>query len=151
MSVSRAALRALEQAMNAGPRRDQRQAVKAPRRSGTDLTSSDIAVRDLLAAQGWEHLSTKAVLLSEWTSLVGADLAQHVSPCSLEHGILTLQATSTAWATQVRLLEQTIRTVLETRFGPGVITRIDVAGPTAPRWTAGPRRVPGRGPHDTYG
>ncbi|EBV8528738.1 DUF721 domain-containing protein, partial [Streptococcus agalactiae] len=37
-------------------------------------------------------------------------------------------------------------------LGPGVVTRIEVAGPQAPSWRKGPRTVRGgRGPRDTYG
>ena len=62
-----------------------------------------------------------------------------------------LRAESTAWATQVRLLLPNLRTAIDTALGTGVISDISVIGPQAPTWVAGPRRVKGRGPRDTYG
>lgn len=115
------------------------------------MSTSQSAVRDLLQSQGWEHLSVRASVLAEWGTLVGADIAQHVTVEDFTDGALKLRAESTAWATQVRLLAGEIQVVLDTRFGPGVVTSLEVQGPAAPRWGAGPRRVPGRGPRDTYG
>lgn len=151
---SRAAARALDQAGKAGPRRDDGPASRRPGNRSTqqaDMSTSGTAVRDLLQAQGWEHLSVRASVLAEWSSLAGADLAAHVSVTDFEAGVLSLRAESTAWATQVRLLTGELQTVLDARFGPGVVTTIEVQGPVAPRWGSGPRRVPGRGPRDTYG
>ncbi|MBU6278084.1 MAG: DUF721 domain-containing protein [Actinomycetales bacterium] len=161
---SRAAMRALDQATKAGPRRDdgsiaERRGPKGRGTEGTgpkatrqaDISTSQSAVRDLLQSQGWEHLSVRASVLAEWGTLVGADLAQHVTVEDFTNGALKLRAESTAWATQVRLLAGEIQVVLDTRFGPGVVTSLEVQGPAAPRWGSGPRRVPGRGPRDTYG
>ena len=40
---------------------------------------------------------------------------------------------------------------IEDAIGRGVVGRIRILGPSAPSWRAGQRRVPGRGPRDTYG
>jgi predicted nucleic acid-binding Zn ribbon protein len=78
-------------------------------------------------------------------------MADHVAPVSFQDGVLLLQAESTAWATQVRLLLTDLRRVVEAEVGVGVVTSISVVGPTAPSWIKGPRTVKGRGPRDTYG
>lgn len=153
-TVSRAAARALDQATKAGRRRDDAgsQAHRGHHAARhADVSTSGTAVRDLLQAQGWEHLSIRASVVAEWPALVGAELAQHVTIEDFAAGVLTLRAESTAWATQLRMLSTELQAVLDNRFGPGVVTSLEVRGPVAPRWGSGPRRVPGRGPRDTYG
>ena len=105
----------------------------------------------LIVDQGWQDRSAVAVLMSDWAQIVGADIADHVAPASFDDGELVLQAESTAWATQMRLLLPQVQRAVDERVGRGVVRRIRVLGPQGPTWTAGPRRVKGRGPRDTYG
>jgi predicted nucleic acid-binding Zn ribbon protein len=109
------------------------------------------AVERLVEESGWGERSAVAVLMADWAEIVGADLADHVTPTSFEEGELLLAAESTAWATQVRLLLPQLHRAVDERVGAGVVRVIRIQGPQAPSWTAGPRRVPGRGPRDTYG
>jgi len=101
--------------------------------------------------RGWEQATAEATVLGAWDRLVGDDIAAHCSPISLRDGELTLQAESTAWATQLRLLGAQILARITTELGAGVVTRLRIHGPTGPSWKRGPRSVPGRGPRDTYG
>jgi predicted nucleic acid-binding Zn ribbon protein len=64
---------------------------------------------------------------------------------------LVLRADSTAWATQMRLLQATVMRRLAEQLGEGVVESMQVLGPNAPSWRFGSRHVPGRGPRDTYG
>lgn len=66
-------------------------------------------------------------------------------------GTLILQADSTAWATQTRLLLPRLAERLDAELGVGVVGRILVQGPASPSWRKGAWHVPGRGPRDTYG
>jgi predicted nucleic acid-binding Zn ribbon protein len=109
------------------------------------------AVERFIRDQGWQDESAVAVLMSSWGSIVGHDVAEHVQPVGFTGGELTLQASSTTWATQVRLLLPDLQRAVDDSVGKGVVTRIKVLGPQGPTWTAGPRRVKGRGPRDTYG
>jgi len=109
------------------------------------------ALDDLLTERGWQGDSAIARLVTRWPTVVGAEMADHVAPVSFQDGVLLLQAESTAWATQVRLLLTDLRRVVEAEVGVGVVTSISVVGPTAPSWIKGPRTVKGRGPRDTYG
>jgi len=109
------------------------------------------ALDGLVREQGWEDQSAVAVLMGEWHQIVGRDIAEHVAPVSFQDGELVLQAESTTWATQVRLLLPDLHRAVDARIGAGVVTAIRIRGPQAPSWGAGPRRVPGRGPRDTYG
>jgi len=108
-------------------------------------------VRRFVADRGWEATAASATVLAGWDRIVGAELAARCQPVSLRAGELTLAAESTAWATQLRGMLPTLMTRIRAELGPDVVTRIRVHGPTAPTWRSGPRRVPGRGPRDTYG
>ena len=105
----------------------------------------------IAAERGWaDHLSGGRVF-GEWSTLVGGDVAEHTKPVALKDGELTVQAESTAWATQLRLLQRQIIKRISDGVGKDVVRRIKVQGPAAPSWRHGPRHVPGRGPRDTYG
>jgi len=101
--------------------------------------------------RGWSPKLTDAAVLGRWAHLVGPEISAHCTPETLRDGELVLRAESTAWATQLRTLQRQILARLATGVGPGVVRRITVVGPGAPSWRHGPRRVPGRGPRDTYG
>ena len=70
---------------------------------------------------------------------------------SWSDGELVVQADSTAWATQIRLLAPTLLARLATELGAGTVRSVTVHGPSAPSWKKGLRSVRGRGPRDTYG
>jgi predicted nucleic acid-binding Zn ribbon protein len=101
--------------------------------------------------RGWSTRLTDATVLGRWPQLVGPDVADHCTPVSLRDGELTLQAESTAWATQLRTLQRQLLSRLAAAVGPDVVRRIRVVGPSGPSWRHGPRHVRGRGPRDTYG
>lgn len=90
-------------------------------------------------------------MFGRWADLVGAEVASHAIPVSLREGELTVQAESTAWATQLRMLQRDLLARIAAGAGRGVVTRLRVHGPSAPTWRHGNRHVPGRGPRDTYG
>lgn len=105
----------------------------------------------IASEHGWtEHLSGGQVF-AKWDSLVGGEIAEHTKPLQLKDCELTVQAQSTAWATQLRLLQRQILKRISDGVGPGVVKRIKVQGPAAPSWRHGPRHISGRGPRDTYG
>jgi predicted nucleic acid-binding Zn ribbon protein len=105
----------------------------------------------LVADRGWRAPLTEASVFGRWETLVGADVAEHATPVSLKDGELTVAATSTAWATQLRTLQRQLIARIAAGVGDGVVKRIKVQGPAAPSWRKGPRTVRGRGPRDTYG
>ena len=105
----------------------------------------------LLKARGWQKPAAEARLFGAWEDVVGADLASHCRPVKLEGGELTIEAESTAWATQLRLLAGRLLGRIGGEVGRGTVTKLNIRGPVAPSWTKGNRRVRGRGPRDTYG
>lgn len=123
---------------------------RAPRRQG-ELTTIADAVAGVISEQGWQGASVFADIAARWTDLVGADFAAHVTPVRCSDGTLVIQAESTAWATQVRMLIPQLQEAVQEAVGAGPVTQIEVLGPKSPSWVKGPRRVKGRGPRDTYG
>ncbi|AVT39976.1 DUF721 domain-containing protein [Plantactinospora sp. BB1] len=105
----------------------------------------------LVKARGWQQPAAEATVFGAWERVVGPDVAEHSRPVKLENGELTVEAESTAWATQLRLLAGSLLRRIAAEVGHGVVRRLHVHGPTAPSWSRGPRRVRGRGPRDTYG
>ena len=123
---------------------------RAQRRGG-ELTPLHEAMQGFVHDQGWQGASAFATIAAQWGQIVGADFAQHVTPTRCVEGTLVVQAESTAWATQVRMLIPQMQEALATVIGPDVVHHIEVLGPATPIWVKGPRRVKGRGPRDTYG
>ena len=153
-----AAADALSRAVRSTPKRSSSSS-KAKKRSrrpgsggfGRDPQLLSQALDDLLSERGWQDDSAIAQLMTRWEQIVGSDLASHVTPVSFDDGALALQAESTTWATQVRLLLPDLQHVIDAEVGAGVVTSIRVLGPQGPSWVKGPRHVKGRGPRDTYG
>ena len=90
-------------------------------------------------------------MLGRWESVVGSDIAAHAQPTTLRDGVLAVTAESTAWATQLRLMQSQILGRIAAAVGHGVVTSLRITGPAAPSWRKGERHVSGRGPRDTYG
>jgi predicted nucleic acid-binding Zn ribbon protein len=101
--------------------------------------------------RGWADRLSGGAVFGRWAELVGAEVAEHAQPLSLRDGELTVQASSTAWATQLRLLQRELLVRIGAGVGRGVVTRLRIHGPAAPSWRRGTRHVSGRGPRDTYG
>jgi predicted nucleic acid-binding Zn ribbon protein len=102
-------------------------------------------------SRGWQKPAAEARIFGEWAKVVGDDIGAKCRPVKLENGELTVEAESTAWATQLRLLSAKLIRNIATEVGDGVVRKLYIHGPAAPSWAKGPRRVRGRGPRDTYG
>lgn len=119
---------------------------------GDDPVSVGQHVRNLIAERGWEDELKAQRVFAEWADIVGAEVAAHCQIIGQEGRRVHVQADSTAWATQFRLLTAQVVAKLNDRLGDGTIEWIEVRGPQAPSWKAGGRSVKGgRGPRDTYG
>lgn len=106
----------------------------------------------LVAGRGWQSDVKVGSVMGRWPQVVGANVAEHSEPITFDDGVLTVRASSTAWATQLRLMASSILGRLAAEVGEGVVVELRVVGPSAPRWGRGPRRATdGRGPRDTYG
>ncbi len=90
-------------------------------------------------------------MFAEWRKVVGEQIAEHAQPTALRDGVLSVSAESTAWATQLRMVQTQVLAKIAEAVGDGVVTALRITGPSAPSWRKGPRHIPGRGPRDTYG
>ena len=90
-------------------------------------------------------------MFGRWPTVVGSEISEHASPTGLRDGVLSVTAESTAWATQLRLIQRQVLAKIAAEVGDGVVTSLRITGPTAPSWRKGPRHISGRGPRDTYG
>lgn len=106
----------------------------------------------LIAQQGWEANLSAQRVFSDWPRIVGDEVAQHCRIVGHSDGQVEVEADSTAWATQLRLLAPRIVAKLNEELGDGSVVRLAVHGPKGPSWTKGKRTIRGaRGPRDTYG
>ncbi|MGB3827693.1 MAG: DciA family protein [Ornithinimicrobium sp.] len=108
-------------------------------------------VQRLIAGRGWDGDVQIGSVVGRWPVIVGEHVASHIEPVSFEGTVLTVQADSTAWATQMKLMTHSILTRIEVEVGLDIVTDIVVHAPGGPSWRKGALRAPGRGPRDTYG
>lgn len=118
---------------------------------GRDPVTVGDSLAGLIKDFKWTNELGEAELFERWAEVVGADTAAKSTPEALENGVLTVRCASTAWATQLRLMQSDILVKLEEQFGALKITELRLLGPSGPTFKRGPRSVPGRGPRDTWG
>lgn len=106
----------------------------------------------LVSDQGWEQNLSAQQVFTDWSRVVGDEVAQHSKVTGYVDGQVEVAADSTAWATQLRLLAPRIVAKLNVELGQGSVVRINVHGPKGPSWIKGKRTTrDARGPRDTYG
>lgn len=123
----------------------------APFGTGRDPRPMSDAVETLMRGMGWTEQIEVSNVTGRWREVVGEQIAQHSVPLGFDDGILTVQASSTAWSTQLTIISGQIRHRLNEEFGRDIVRELKVVGPTARNWNKGLRSVKGRGPRDTYG
>lgn len=104
-----------------------------------------------VAGRGWRTPINVWSVMEKWPQIVGSYVAQNCTPESFEDSVLTVRCSSTAQATNLRMMQSQILKKIDTELGGGIVTRLEVHGPVAPSWKHGRRTVRGRGPRDTYG
>ncbi|WP_407687954.1 DUF721 family protein [Mycobacterium sp. HUMS_1102779] len=135
------------------PRRvaGRRRSWSGPGPDGRDPQPLGRLARDLAKKRGWSAQVAEGTVLGHWSSMVGQQIADHATPVSLSDGVLSVAAESTAWATQLRMIQAQLLAKIAAAVGNGVVTSLKITGPVAPSWRKGPRHIAGRGPRDTYG
>lgn len=138
---------------NPVPRRvaGQRRSWSGPGPDVRDPQPMGRVARDLAKKRGWSARVAEGTVLGDWASVVGRQIADHASPTALSEGVLSVAAESTAWATQLRMIQAQLLAKIAVAVGNGVVTSLKITGPAAPSWRKGPRHISGRGPRDTYG
>jgi predicted nucleic acid-binding Zn ribbon protein len=109
-------------------------------------------LNDLIAKRDWSRGLAEGNIFTEWEKIVGSEVATHSNPVSLVDGRLTIQTTSTAWATQLNLIKEKLKETISTTAPGALVEELYVIGPNVPNWKKGLRTIRGaRGPRDTYG
>jgi len=106
---------------------------------------------DLARSRGWSGRVAEGSVFGRWPVVVGEQIAAHATPRSLNDGVLTVSAESTAWATQLRMVQAQLLAKIAAAVGDGVVKSLKIVGPAAPSWRKGAYHIAGRGPRDTYG
>lgn len=109
----------------------------------------------LIADREWDSGLAEGNLFVHWKKIVGEEIAQHATPVSILDGTLTIQSSSTAWATQLQLMSNDLLAMIQKDATGVLIERIVFIGPHGhhgPSWKKGIRTIRNaRGPRDTYG
>lgn len=83
-------------------------------------TSLIDSMRSVLRRLKMDEGTSVGSVFQSWDDVVGADLAQHIQPIKLDGGVLVVEASDAAWATQFRFLEKDVRLRLQERTGSAV-------------------------------
>ena len=128
-----------------------RKVVEVRNTTTTDPQLLGDVLTNLIEERDWKAGVAEGTLFTQWATIVGADIAQHASPDSINESVLTIQTTSTAWATQLTIVQSEIlKTIQNNPFG-ATIESISIIGPNTPSWKRGIRSTrDARGPRDTY-
>lgn len=129
----------------------QRRSWSGPGPDGRDPQPLGGLARELAKKRGWSAQVAEGTVLGNWATVVGHQIADHAVPTALKEGVLSVAAESTAWATQLRMIQSQLLAKIAAAVGNGVVTSLKITGPAAPSWRKGPRHIAGRGPRDTYG
>ncbi len=116
-----------------------------------DPQTIDVSLERLINERGWATDLKVHALFVHWSAIVGREIAEHVTPISFADERLVVQADSSAWATQMKLLAPTVVGRLNEELGEESLRYMEVLGPRQKSWVKGKLRVKGRGPRDTYG
>lgn len=135
------------------PRRvaGQRRSWSGPGPDARDPQPLGRLARDIAKKRGWSTHVAEGMVFGQWGTVVGQQIADHAIPTALNDGVLSVTAESTAWATQLRIIQAQLLARIAAAVGNGVVTSLKITGPVTPSWRKGPRHIAGRGPRDTYG
>src|ERR1700754_4213586 len=122
-----------------------------PGPDGRDPQTLAAATRDLARTRGWSPRVAEGTVFGQWQRVVGDQIAAHAAPTALRDGVLSVSAETTAWATQLRMVQAQLLAKIAAAVGDGVVTSLKIVGPVAPSWRKGRYHIAGRGPRDTYG
>ena len=107
---------------------------------------------DLISDRDWDSGLAEGNLFVNWKKIVGDEISQHATPISVLEGTLTVQSSSTAWATQLQIMSNDLLSLIQKDTSGVLVEKIVFIGPHAPSWKKGLRTIRNsKGPRDTYG
>lgn len=95
------------------------------KRSEDVFTLGDI-IQQLMQRKEFKVGAPLGKLMSGWERIVGERLAAETIPTGLEHGTLSVAASTGAWATQVKFLAEEVRRRANEELGSEVVRRVRV-------------------------
>ena len=132
--------------------RKKKEIVQVERTELGDPQNIGAILNELVSARDWRQGIAEGNLFSDWREIVGADIAEHSTPITLYEGKLTIQTSSTAWSTQLRLMQGDLLKTIRQSAPGALVEELAIIGPHAPSWKRGLRTIRGaRGPRDTFG
>ena len=132
--------------------RKKKEVIQEERNELTDPKNIGAILNELIDTRDWRQGVAEGNLFSDWKEIVGADVAEHSTPITLFEGKLTIQTTSTAWSTQLRLMQSDLLKTIRQSAPGALVEELSIIGPHAPSWKRGLRTIRGaRGPRDTFG
>lgn len=133
-------------------KRRRKKIIKEDKPTPTDPQLLADLLSHLIEERDWKGGIAEGTLFSTWPEVVGPEISLHATPISLLDGVLTLQTSSTAWATQLQLVTPDLLRSIQTSAPGALVEAITVIGPGRPSWKRGVRTIRGaQGPRDTYG
>ena len=132
--------------------RKKKEVIQEVRNELGDPKNIGAILNELIDTRDWRQGVAEGNLFSDWKEIVGADVAEHSTPITLFEGKLTIQTTSTAWSTQLRLMQSDLLKTIRQSAPGALVEELSIIGPHAPSWKRGLRTIRGaRGPRDTFG
>jgi predicted nucleic acid-binding Zn ribbon protein len=106
---------------------------------------------DLVSDRDWDSGLAEGNFFVNWKKIVGDEISEHALPISILENVLTIQSSSTAWATQLQLISNDLLATIQKDATGVLIERLVIIGPQTPTWKKGIRTIRNaRGPRDTY-
>ena len=132
--------------------RKKRDSQPEERRESTDPQQINSILNEIVESRDWRKGIAEGTLFSEWRAIVGDEIADHSNPITMYEGRLTIQTSSTAWSTQLRLMEGDLLRTIQKSSPGALVEELSIIGPHAPSWKRGLRTIRGaQGPRDTFG
>ena len=150
--MARDLARELYRAFRGQPKHGKIGEVVEPRENIKDPKSLNDVMSELISNRDWRQGLAEGNIFSDWEKIVGGEIASHSTPISLVDGRLTIQTSSTAWATQLTLISSDLLKTISSSSPGALVEELNLIGPHAPNWKKGLRTIRGaKGPRDTYG
>ncbi len=129
-----AAARAAAKTQPAANQKKRRSSIRPSRGEGRDPQGLATVFERLTADQGWADSINGGSIIDQWAKICPPELATTVQPTAYdpERGRLTLQPSTPAYATQVRLFQRKLTQHLNQQLGKPAVREIRVLPPGRP-------------------
>ena len=86
-------------------------------------------LNNLVADRDWDSGLAEGNLFVNWKKIVGDEISEHAQPISILDNVLTIQSSSTAWATQLQLISNNLLATIQKDATGVLIERLVIIGP----------------------